>query len=107
MVDVIEMARRGHARARSGVNGKVHCKSSVLDDDGPHLAGMGHARRFVRDHGENVRHYWSWRKWLIWDGRRCRLDNNGEADACAKAPVTGMYTEAMAQVKDCDFSQTT
>lgn len=37
----------------------------------------GHARRLVAEYGDGLRFVPSWKKWLIWDGTRWKLDSTG------------------------------
>lgn len=55
---------------------------------------MGNARRFVARHGQDVRHVATWNQWLIWDGKRWKRDNSGEAERLAKETVVSIYQEA-------------
>jgi primase-polymerase (primpol)-like protein len=55
--------------------------------DREHLTDVGNARRLVRAHGDVLRYCHPWCKWLVWDGRRWRLDDTGEVVKRAKATL--------------------
>jgi putative DNA primase/helicase len=56
---------------------------------------LGNAKRFVGRHGENIRFVYEWRKWIIWNGHRWDVDNDGAVVRLAKETVSAMYTEAL------------
>ena len=56
---------------------------------------LGNAQRFVKRHGKNVRFIPEWRKWIIWDGNRWEVDNDGAVVRLAKETVWAMYGEAL------------
>jgi P4 family phage/plasmid primase-like protien len=45
---------------------------------------LGNARRLVAKYGANLRYVAEWRKWLAWDGKRWRVDAEGQVDRYAK-----------------------
>ena len=40
---------------------------------------LGNARRFVRRHAKNIRFIPEWHKWIVWNGSRWEIDDNGAA----------------------------
>lgn len=60
------------------------------------------AKRFIREHGENVRWCDPWKAWLVWDGRRWARDEMLAADALAKATAEGLWPEVSEQMRDED-----
>jgi hypothetical protein len=68
-------------------------------NDCPHLTDRGNAIRLACDHGEDLRHSWPWKKWLVWDGRRWRLDDSGEAARRAKQVLVDLYRWAVARLE--------
>lgn len=62
-------------------------------DDHYHNTDYGNARRLVAQHGADLRYVKEW-GWLVWDGRRWRLDHTGEVERRAKATVLSIYQEA-------------
>jgi putative DNA primase/helicase len=52
------------------------------------------AKRFVREHGNDVRYCYEWGKWLVYDGKRWKLDNTGEVVRRAKQTIRRLYAQA-------------
>jgi putative DNA primase/helicase len=61
---------------------------------GFHLTDLGNARRFVAQHGEDLRHCQIWGKWLFWTGSHWKRDDDGEVIRRTKVTALGMYEEA-------------
>lgn len=59
-----------------------------------HLTDGGNAQRFARDHAGRVRYCWTWKRWLVWDGRRWKIDAGDQVATLAKATARGIYAEA-------------
>jgi len=55
---------------------------------------QGNAMRLVHRHGQDLLYCHPWRKWLIWDGRRWRVDETAEVVRRAKEAVQSIYAEA-------------
>jgi len=66
------------------------------DDTRHHASDLGNARRLVSRHGGDIRYCYPWAKWLVWDGRRWKLDDSGEIYRRAKETVAAIYREAAA-----------
>src|SRR3972149_5141110 len=64
-----------------------------------HLADLGNAKRFVRDHSAYVRYVSGW-GWLIYDGTRWSKDSTMEVFRLAKETVLKMYEEAAREADD-------
>lgn len=60
------------------------------------LTDYGNAERFVARHRGNVRYCYAWRSWLVWDGRRWKIDDGGGVRRLAKETVRSIYGEAAA-----------
>ncbi|MEO2047199.1 MAG: phage/plasmid primase, P4 family [Pirellulales bacterium] len=58
------------------------------------LTDLGNAERFTQQHGGKVRYCYAWSKWLVWDGRRWKIDDQGEVVRLAKRTVRSIYLEA-------------
>jgi putative DNA primase/helicase len=52
------------------------------------------ARKFVALHGRDVRYCYLWDKWLIWTGRRWKIDYTGEVHRKAKGVIKSLLKEA-------------
>ncbi len=55
---------------------------------------MGNAARLVRRHGQDLRYVFPWSRWLVWTGKRWRVDDTGEVERLAKETVRSIYAEA-------------
>jgi hypothetical protein len=56
---------------------------------------LGNAWRLVRRHGENIRFIPEWNNWIIWNGNRWEVDNDGAVVRLAKETVTAIYSQAV------------
>jgi putative DNA primase/helicase len=50
--------------------------------------------RLVHRHGPDLLYCHPWKKWLIWDGRRWRVDDTAEVVRRAKETIRSIYAEA-------------
>ncbi|HID22483.1 MAG TPA: hypothetical protein EYP14_08785, partial [Planctomycetaceae bacterium] len=68
------------------------------EEDTPHfpLTDSGNAERFARQHRQDVRYCHPWRKWVVWDGQRWKIDDTAAVDRRAKSTVRSIYAEAAA-----------
>lgn len=57
------------------------------------LTDLGNGERFARQHRANVRHIYSWGKWLVWNGSRWEADDSGEIMRLAKSTAMRIYDE--------------
>jgi putative DNA primase/helicase len=55
---------------------------------------VANARRFVAQHGDNVRYCHPWKKWLVWDGRRWKVDDSGAVTNLAKSTADAIWDAA-------------
>ncbi len=55
---------------------------------------LGNAERLAHRHGAELRYCPTWKRWLVWDGRRWRQDDTGEIVRRAGATVRGIVNEA-------------
>ena len=69
--------------------------ASDVDEAGAldRLTDLGNAERLVADHGRDLR-FAPGLGWLAWDGRRWRVDHDGESIRRAKRTVRGLYSRA-------------
>ena len=58
------------------------------------LTDMGNALRLVNLHGRDLRYIPEFRKWLVWDGGRWLMDEDGEIMRRAKNTASAIYLEA-------------
>jgi putative DNA primase/helicase len=57
---------------------------------------LANAERFVRHHRERVRYLPQRDAWLLWDGRRWKVDERGDVDQLADLTARSIYAEAAA-----------
>ncbi len=84
-------ARKSKAKAR-----KRKSKLRPVPNSNDHfpLTDTGLAERFADLHGPNVRFCHPWKKWLVWDGQRWRIDDTGATEYLAKRTARWILTEA-------------
>lgn len=61
-----------------------------------HVTDLGNARRFARDHGEDLRYVYEFGTWLVYEGGRWGRDVGPAVVQRAKQTVRGIYAEAEA-----------
>ncbi len=66
-------------------------KKTTLEEE--RATDLGNARRLVRLHQPDLRYCYDFKKWLVWDKRRWRVDSTGGAVRRAKATVQSIYKE--------------
>src|SRR5687767_6194222 len=86
-----EMTRRPHSETVARTRPRAAARSTP----GENCTDLGNARRLVARHGGDLR-YVAALGWLVWDGRRWRVDDTGEAERRAKETVRSIYGEAAA-----------
>jgi len=65
-----------------------------------HLSDLGNSKRFIAQHGHDLRYVRPLRKWLYWAGTRWRWDEIGEVVRMAKETSISIYAEAAAQTDE-------
>lgn len=55
---------------------------------------LGNAERFIAQHGADVRYMPAWKSWLVWDGKRWKVDETLEIMRLAKRTIRSMYPAA-------------
>jgi hypothetical protein len=65
-----------------------------------HLTDRGNAVRLARQHGHDLRHCHPWGKWLVWDGRRWRVDDTAAVTRRANSVVVDLFRQAQRRVDD-------
>ena len=69
------------------------------------LTDLGNAERLVFYFGEEIRYCPQWKKWLIWDGTRWKIDESNAIVQKAKDTVRKIYGEAEQQVDSAKRSE--
>jgi len=59
-----------------------------------HSSDYRNAERLVSLHGAEIRYCWQWAKWLVWDGKRWKVDDTGAIVRKAKETTRSIYAEA-------------
>ena len=67
------------AELRAIDGGRAGDESPVAGADGFHLTDVGNAQRLLAQHGHDLRYVHTWHRWLVYDGKRWRLDDTGDA----------------------------
>ncbi len=68
---------------------------AVTRDQRLHLTDLGNARRLVERHGENLRYCSLFGRWLVWDGARWAMDEDGRIVERAKETALSIHAEAL------------
>ncbi|MBN2490539.1 MAG: hypothetical protein JXQ29_06800 [Planctomycetes bacterium] len=72
----------------------AHTPHRRVLDTPPTDSELGFARKFVAEHGADVRFVGPWAAWLVWDGRRWREDSDGQTWRFAKAVADDLLETA-------------
>lgn len=64
------------------------------------LTDLGNAERFVDDHRRHARYCYAWGCWLIFDGKRWAVDDDGNAERLMQETVRRIYVEASNETDD-------
>ena len=93
---ILKEAIEKRAEARAGIfrDGRI-----VTFENIP-LSDLGNAHRLVARFGPDIRWCDPWGKWLVWDGRRWRIDDTRAIHRLAKQAVRAIYNEAAAADDD-------
>lgn len=59
------------------------------------LTDLWNARRFVAEHGGDVRFVHDRKRWLVWDGKRFSADTAGAVERLAQSTADGIIREAL------------
>jgi len=65
-----------------------------------HLTDDGNAKQLVRQHCEVIRYCYPWGKWLVWDGRRWKVDDTGMIHRLAKQTICELFRGASILIAD-------
>jgi putative DNA primase/helicase len=60
------------------------------------LTDLGNAERLLETAGSDLRYVHTWKRWLIWDGIRWAVDDNGEIERRAVSAIREIYVAAAA-----------
>jgi hypothetical protein len=82
------------------VGGKPPAARPDDSEDPAHLTDRGNGIRLARRFGEDLRHCFPWRKWLVGDGTRWRPDDSGATTRRLKKVLVEMFQEALREVEE-------
>lgn len=86
--------RNGHQPSNGrGATPTAHRSLNATLADRPRT-DMGNAERLVARHGSDIRFCHPWGQWLVWDGRRWKIDDTGEVERRAKRTARAILAEA-------------
>jgi putative DNA primase/helicase len=93
---VFDQLRRWHSWGGSSAKEDGALASKLMDSSEAefHLTDTGNAKRLAARHGHNIRYCWIWGKWLVWAGKRWKLDDSGAVYRLAKETIASIYREA-------------
>ncbi len=69
--------------------------------DGFRFSDLANAELLVKWYGEDLRYCHIWRKWLVWDGRRWKVDDSGAVNRRAVDTVRMLHGQA-ARIADAE-----
>jgi putative DNA primase/helicase len=84
---VVGAKRRNGAKRRKAFNAL-----SIETPEG--RTDVANGRRFKEQYGDKVRFCHPWRKWLIWDGTRWKIDDTGKAENLAASLSDVLWVDA-------------
>lgn len=61
---------------------------------------VGNGRRLIQKHGADIRYCHPWGKWLVWDGKRWRIDDTAEVERRAKNIADDIWSDTLKIAKD-------
>ena len=70
---------------------KPHPRVKAADLDGFHFSDLANAELMVKWFGPDLRYCHTWRKWLVWDGKRWKVDDTGAVVRQAADTVHSLY----------------
>lgn len=77
------------------VSGNDHISRRAAEESGipEQPTDGGNALRLIRLHKNNIKHCHTFKKWMIWDGHRWKVDNNGSAYRFCDDVIRDIYSE--------------
>ena len=75
-------------------------RSAYKHDPTPDFTDVGNGDLLVARHGDDLRYCYAWKRWLVWDGQRWRVDKEDRALELAKATARAIYQEANQYIQD-------
>ena len=77
------------------VGGNCHTSRGTAESGIPEQpTDGGNALRLIRLHKNDIKHCHTFKKWMVWDGHRWKVDNNGSAYRFCDDVIQEIYAEA-------------
>ncbi len=99
-IDMFLPVAEGKPRANgSKATARQASTAAPVASEGPDITApagrtdTANGRRFIAQHGANVRWCEPWHKWLVWDGRRWEVDSRRQAESLAKQTADTLWRE--------------
>jgi len=73
-------------------SGHYHGPDDIMEHE-PATDG-GNAQRLIRLHKNNIKHCHTFKKWMVWDGHRWKIDSDGSAYRFCDDVIREIYSEA-------------
>ena len=67
---------------------------------------VANGRRLVKDHGQDLKYCHPWQKWIVWDGKRWKVDDTDESRRRAIAVADAIWVE-MREMPKADIDDAT
>jgi len=65
-----------------------------------HRTDVGNGRRLALLHGDDLKYSHGWEKWLVWDGKRWKMDDTGEIHRRAKSTCRSLLEHAADRIRE-------
>lgn len=92
--DAMDDGEQEQESTRNASDSTKHSAADVVQ-----LTDLGNCKRMAAEHGKIIRYCFAWGKWLVWDGRRWKIDDTGYVMLLAKRTIMGLYAWAEKQLK--------
>jgi primase-polymerase (primpol)-like protein len=96
----IKKALAGRRQFYSGNGLRSNSCGAPRPEDEIHLTDTGNAKRLVKRHGDDLRHCHPWKKWVVWDGSRWRVDDTADVTRKCKQTIAGLFRWAVRKTEE-------
>ena len=91
-----EKSRANSAGSKAGMSTGPEISDHEFATDG------GNAQRLIRLHQNNIKHCHTFKKWMVWDGHRWKIDGDGSAYRFCDDVIREIYSEAAVSMDSKD-----
>jgi len=81
--------------------GRPNERGPAISDHEPATDG-GNAQRLIRLHQNNIKYCHTFKKWMVWDGHRWKIDGDGSTYRLCDDVIREIYSEAANQIDSKD-----